>query len=922
MPEEVADVHAAAGARPEDRAADLAGARHHDRRGAARRRPRRSSCAGTPASAPAPRRRSPPRSRSRARRRARAARCSGRRCRSCAPSSRCCASIPASVEVSLAGSARRMRETVRDLDIIATATDPQALVDYFCSLNWVVDVAAKGTTKATVVSHDGAALRPARRPAGELRQPAAALHRLEEPQRRAARGRRPSRLLRLRVLGHRGRDGRGASLRARGGRLPLPRLRLDPAGAARGRRRARRGAQRTSCRRSSSSPTCAATCTRTRPGRTARTRSRTWSPQHSAAATPTTRSATTRSGCAATCLHRQSEQIDALNELVAPFRILKGIEVNIRPDGTLDVVGRGARDARLGGRVGALALRPRSDRARAARRWRARTSTASAIRRAAGSASARRRRSIVERVIEKALETGTFLELNSQPDRLDLSDVHARAAREAGLKLVIDSDGHQIGALDYVELGVGQARRAWLTKRRRREHAHVEADREAAEEAMTFREDLDRASDWADAYLRRVGELPVAADVEPGAIRARLPDVAARARRAVRRAAPRPRRDHPAGHHALEPPALLRVVREHRLRAGDPRRAPDRGAERQRHDVARLARRDRARGDGAGLARAAPRAAAGLARPHRGHRVDRDGRGARRGADAQAGRRRLRVRAGELQRREGRAPRRARVPEGGGRRRVPHAHATSRSTMRPRSSRPSARPARRRSTPCPSSHAAATTRACGCTSTPRTPARPRCAPSSAGASTASSAPIRSSSTRTSGSSRRWTARRSGRAGPRRSTRRSRSCPTTSRRREAAIDLKDYGPALGRRFRALKLWAVLRWYGAEGLRALIREHVRLAQLFASLVEAEPGWEVAAPHPFSTVCFRHRRRRQRRDRARGDRDRRALRRDDAAARAGRDPPRDRQRADDRGRHPPHVGGAAACAIARSSSTSGRR
>jgi DNA polymerase (family X) len=70
----------------------------------------------------------------------------------------------------------------------------------------------------------------------------------------------------------------------------------------------------------------------------------------------------------------------------------------------------------------------------------------------------------VERVIEKALETGTFLEINSQPDRLDLSDVHARVAREAGLKLVIDSDAHQTAALAYVELGVGQARRAWLTK--------------------------------------------------------------------------------------------------------------------------------------------------------------------------------------------------------------------------------------------------------------------------------------------------------------------------------------------------------------------------------------------------------------------------------------------------------------------------
>jgi aromatic-L-amino-acid decarboxylase len=71
----------------------------------------------------------------------------------------------------------------------------------------------------------------------------------------------------------------------------------------------------------------------------------------------------------------------------------------------------------------------------------------------------------------------------------------------------------------------------------------------------------------------------------------------------------------------------------------------------------------------------------------------------------------------------------------------------------------------------------------------------------------------------------------------------------------AVDLKDFGPALGRRFRALKLWLVLRMYGADGLEALIREHVRLAQLFASWVEAEPGWELAAPHPFSTVCFRH-------------------------------------------------------------------
>jgi len=72
--------------------------------------------------------------------------------------------------------------------------------------------------------------------------------------------------------------------------------------------------------------------------------------------------------------------------------------------------------------------------------------------------------------------------------------------------------------------------------------------------------------------------------------------------------------------------------------------------------------------------------------------------------------------------------------------------------------------------------------------------------------------------------------------------------------DVSLNLSDYGPALGRRFRSLKLWAVLRCHGREGLQALIREHVRLARVFASWVEAEPGWEIAAPYRFSTVCFR--------------------------------------------------------------------
>jgi aromatic-L-amino-acid/L-tryptophan decarboxylase len=81
-------------------------------------------------------------------------------------------------------------------------------------------------------------------------------------------------------------------------------------------------------------------------------------------------------------------------------------------------------------------------------------------------------------------------------------------------------------------------------------------------------------------------------------------------------------------------------------------------------------------------------------------------------------------------------------------------------------------------------------------------------------------------------------------------------PEYLRTRDEVENVSDYGPALGRRFRSLKLWAVLRCYGREGLQARIREAVRLAALFESWVEADPEWELCAPRPFSVVCFRRR------------------------------------------------------------------
>jgi aromatic-L-amino-acid decarboxylase len=79
-------------------------------------------------------------------------------------------------------------------------------------------------------------------------------------------------------------------------------------------------------------------------------------------------------------------------------------------------------------------------------------------------------------------------------------------------------------------------------------------------------------------------------------------------------------------------------------------------------------------------------------------------------------------------------------------------------------------------------------------------------------------------------------------------------PEYLRTSDDVYSLSEYGPALGRRFRSLKLWAVLRCYGREGLQARIREAVRLAELFEEWVRREPGWEVCAPRHFSLVCFR--------------------------------------------------------------------
>jgi len=90
--------------------------------------------------------------------------------------------------------------------------------------------------------------------------------------------------------------------------------------------------------------------------------------------------------------------------------------------------------------------------------------------------------------------------------------------------------------------------------------------------------------------------------------------------------------------------------------------------------------------------------------------------------------------------------------------------------------------------------------------------------------------------------------------------------TAEGEKQAVRDYMDYGIQLGRRFRALKLWIVIRAFGVNGLRERIREHIRIGQQFASWVDADPEFERLAPAPFSTICFRFCP-----DTARGQRDR---------------------------------------------------
>lgn len=165
-------------------------------------------------------------------------------------------------------------------------------------------------------------------------------------------------------------------------------------------------------------------------------------------------------------LSAQMDEIDRLNSSLTDIRLLKGIEVDILEDGALDlpddVLGRldlvvGAVHSRF-----KLSKQKQTDRILKAMDH----PHFSILAHPSGRLIGRREPYDVDmsRIIRKARERGCFLEVNAHPERLDLTDLHCQMAREEGVLLAVDSDAHSTGDLDDRRYGIGQARRGWLQK--------------------------------------------------------------------------------------------------------------------------------------------------------------------------------------------------------------------------------------------------------------------------------------------------------------------------------------------------------------------------------------------------------------------------------------------------------------------------
>ena len=371
---------------------------------------------------------------------------------------------PVAQRVSEAGSVRRRRETVGDVDLIATASDPAALTRHFARLPWVADVVAEGGTMASVVSDHGlrfdlrvvpgesygnllqhftgsAAHNMALREDAVRRRLSVSEYGIEDRATGELFCSESEEELYAR-LGYAWippelRENRGELAAARAGRLPTLVELADLQGDlhvhtdwsdGRHSLEAMALAAREEGRR------YLAICDHAK---------------------------RLRGGL----LERQAEAIAELDERLEGIELLSGVEVDIRADGTVDLD-----DPALAGRDWVMAsIHGGFDQSRGELTKRLCAAMENPHVDCIGHPTGRKlnRRHPYEldfdAVVEKALETRTFLEVNAQPDRLDLTDVHARLAAEAGAKLVVSTDAHRTWELANLALGVDQARRGWVT---------------------------------------------------------------------------------------------------------------------------------------------------------------------------------------------------------------------------------------------------------------------------------------------------------------------------------------------------------------------------------------------------------------------------------------------------------------------------
>ncbi len=370
---------------------------------------------------------------------------------------------PAAVHVSEAGSVRRRKETFRDLDIIATATDPAELTSFFTQLPWVVEVVAHGDTKATVLSNEGLRFDLRVVPPesyGNLLQhfTGSKEHNVALREDAVRRG------LSISEYGvttvetgevfktededalyeYLGYQPIPPELRENGGELDAARRHELPELVELG---DLRGDLHTHTHWSADGKNTLEEMVVAAIAR---------GYEYYAI---TDHSHYLREGR----LARQLEEIEEMRARYPKLRILAGVEANIRSNGEVDVPEDDL--AALDWVVASVHNAPHNRPTE-----RVLEAMDNPYVDCIGHLTGRRigtrgpRDVDVERVIAKALEVGCLLEINGQPDRLDLRDVHARAAKEAGLKLCVNSDAHQIAAQNYVEFGIGQARRGWLAK--------------------------------------------------------------------------------------------------------------------------------------------------------------------------------------------------------------------------------------------------------------------------------------------------------------------------------------------------------------------------------------------------------------------------------------------------------------------------